>query len=184
MSPAETLSPAGFLLAEGGSHARVRRSKISSRNPSRPCRHATLAVRRDVGGAVSNSRLCLRHRCKQKSVSRTKTRATSIPASPIPRSPCSSSACARSKAPRPPARPRPAWRQWQLRSWVSSGPVTTWWRQRRCSAPAATWSRSIARATASPAPSSTVPISINGARRCGRTPRPSSWKARPTRPWK
>ncbi len=54
-------------------------------------------------------------------------------------------------------------------------------RRRRCSAPAATWSRITCRATASPRRWSTAPISTSGARRCGRTPRRSSWRARPIR---
>ena len=52
-------------------------------------------------------------------------------------------------------------------------------RRRRCSAPAATWSRTSCRATASPRRWSTASTSTHGAPRCGRTPRPSSWKRRP-----
>ncbi len=57
-------------------------------------------------------------------------------------------------------------------------------REGACSAPAATWWRTICRATASPPPWSTAPTSRNGATRCGRTPAPSFWKRRPIRHWR
>ena len=60
--PGRRFFPAGFLLAEGGPHARVRRSQIPPRNPARACRHAALAVRRNLGGAVPHPGLRLRQR--------------------------------------------------------------------------------------------------------------------------
>ncbi len=56
--PGRDISPAGFLLAKGGRYARVVQD-LPSRNPPGSCRHAALAVRRDLGGVVSHPRLRL-----------------------------------------------------------------------------------------------------------------------------
>ena len=50
----------GFCLPREGPDVRVR-SPLSPRDPPRPVRHAALAIRGDLGGAVSHPRLCLRH---------------------------------------------------------------------------------------------------------------------------
>ncbi len=57
-------------------------------------------------------------------------------------------------------------------------------RPRRCSARVSMSSRNCCRASASNRRWSRGRISTRGARRCGRTPRPASWKARPTRRWR
>ncbi len=57
---------------------------IPPRNPARACRHAALAVRRDLRGAVPHPGLRLRHRRAGRArASRTKSPATTIRASPI-----------------------------------------------------------------------------------------------------
>ena len=112
---------------------------------------------------------------------RARTRAINIRALPIRPSTCSSGAWRRSKAPKPRAPPRPAWPRSRCRWSARSRPAITSSPRRRCSAPAATSSRIICRALASPRRWSTAAISRPGATRCGRTPRPSSSKARPIR---
>ena len=52
----------GRSIGQGGTHARVEPKDLPPRNPPGACRHAALAVRRDVGGAVPHPGLRLRQR--------------------------------------------------------------------------------------------------------------------------
>ena len=145
---------------------------LSSRNPAGPCRHAALAVRRDVRGAVPDPGLRLRQRRAVRGALQGRgSRLHLFALLQSRRSRCSSSAC-RARRRRSRARDRDrhgGGDHGDARA--AAAPAITWSRRRRCSARAATWSRICCRATASSRRWSTASTSTSGRRRCGRTPR-------------
>ena len=146
-------------------------------------RHAALAVRRDVGGAVPHPELRLRQRRAGRGA--LQERGAGFIYSPL-RQPdrrhvrgahAAAGRRARPRAPRP-----PAWRPSPPRCCASSRPATTSWRRARCSAPAATWCEDLLSALRHRlARWSTAATSTPGSRPCGPTPRRSSSRRRPTR---
>ena len=158
----------------------------ASRDPPRACRHPALAVRRDLGGDVSHPGLRLRQRRAVRSaLQRQRAGLSSIRASPIRPSTCSRTRMAAlegAEAARATATGMAAVHDCAGRPGQGRRPRRRG--ARRCSAPAAGWSRTCCRASASPRRWSTDSISTSGAARCGPTPRCSSWKARPIRRWR
>ena len=108
--------------------------------------HDALPVRRNVGSPLPHPGLRLReHGAGRGPLQRRRRRASSIRASATRPSPCSSSAWRCWKARRPRAPPPAAWPPSPPRCWARSRRATMWSRPRRCSARAASSSKTCCR---------------------------------------
>ena len=179
-------------------------SSLPPRNPPGACRHAALAVRRDLRGAVPHPGLCLRQLRAGRAA--LQERGAGLPVFALRQSDRHDVRAAHGGVRRRGGRARDRDRHGggdARAASASSRPAITWSRRRRCSAPAATWSRTTCRATASPRRWSTAPISTqwqNGGAaehqdrssskarpirrsKCSTSPRSPRSRTRPARRW-